>query len=48
MAFRPVQMEKIRIICDREKTHMILSILHDVRVVQVEEVGQDVKEVLRN
>ena len=48
MSFRPVQMEKIRIICHREKTHVILSILHDLRVVQVEEVGQDVKNILKN
>ena len=48
MSFRPVQMEKIRIICHREKTHVVLSILHDLKVVQVEEVGQDVKNILKN
>ncbi len=47
MAFRPVQMEKIRIICVRDRAHDVLTILHDLRVVQVEETGQEVKEFLK-
>ncbi len=48
MGMKPVPMEKIRVIATKDRAPEILSILHDMKVIQLEEVSTSVKSIMNS
>ena len=46
MAMKPVPMEKIRVIGSKDRADRIISTLHDMKVIQLEEVSSDVRSLM--
>ncbi len=47
MGMKPVPMEKVRVIGSKDRADAIVSTLHDMKVIQLEEVSQDVKSLMK-
>ncbi|MGP6207942.1 V-type ATP synthase subunit I [Cuniculiplasma sp. SKW3] len=47
MGITPVPMEKIRVIGSKEKADAIISTLHEMKVIQLEEVSAEVKNMMK-
>ncbi len=48
MVFKPVPMEKIRIIAAKSKAQELLSLIHDLRLVQLEDVTEEFRKDMKN